>query len=177
MCGDLSVTEDSFKKKNLSTAVGDEGGFAPGSEGFQGDSGIILEAVRNAGYEPGKDIGIAIDAAASELYDGEKDGYYFPGESKMTGKEVIRDSNEMIRYYENLLDEFPVVSIEDGLQEDDWEGWKAMTERLGSRVQLVGDDLFVTNIKRLSCGIKLGTANDTDQGKSDRNPDRVSGGQ
>ena len=77
----------------------------------------------------------------------------------MTGKEVIRDSNEMIRYYENLLDEFPVVSIEDGLQEDDWEGWKAMTERLGSRVQLVGDDLFVTNIKRLSCGIKLGTAN------------------
>ena len=71
----------------------------------------------------------------------------------MTGKEVIRDSNEMIRYYENLLDEFPVVSIEDGLQEDDWEGWKAMTERLGSRVQLVGDDLFVTNIKRLSCGI------------------------
>ena len=77
----------------------------------------------------------------------------------MTGKEVIRDSNEMIRYYENLLDEFPVVSIEDGLQEDDWEGWKAMTERLGSRVQLVGDDLFVTNIKRLACGIKLGTAN------------------
>lgn len=148
-----------LKKKNLSTAVGDEGGFAPDLKDSREILKLILEAVKNAGYEPGKDIGIAIDAAASELYDGEKDGYYFPGESKMTGKEVIRDSNEMIRYYENLLDEFPVVSIEDGLQEDDWEGWKAMTERLGSRVQLVGDDLFVTNIKRLSCGIKLGTAN------------------
>ena len=148
-----------LKKKNLSTAVGDEGGFAPDLKDSREILELILEAVKNAGYEPGKDIGIAIDAAASELYDGEKDGYYFPGESKMTGKEVIRDSNEMIRYYENLLDEFPVVSIEDGLQEDDWEGWKAMTERLGSRVQLVGDDLFVTNIKRLSCGIKLGTAN------------------
>lgn len=148
-----------LKKKNLSTAVGDEGGFAPDLKDSREILELILEAVKNAGYEPGKDIGIAIDAAASELYDGEKDGYYFPGESKMTGKEVIRDSNEMIRYYENLLDEFPVVSIEDGLQEDDWEGWKAMTERLGSRVQLVGDDLFVTNIKRLACGIKLGTAN------------------
>ena len=148
-----------LKKKNLSTAVGDEGGFAPDLKDSREILELILEAVKNAGYEPGKDIGIAIDAAASELYDGEKDGYYFPGESKMTGKEVIRDSNEMIRYYENLLDEFPVVSIEDGLQEDDWEGWKAMTERIGSRVQLVGDDLFVTNIKRLSCGIKLGTAN------------------
>ena len=148
-----------LKEKGYVTSVGDEGGFAPNlktnKEGFE----LITEAVKRAGYEPGKDIGIAIDAAASELYDGEKDGYYFPGESKMTGKEVIRDSNEMIRYYENLLDEFPVVSIEDGLQEDDWEGWKAMTERIGSRVQLVGDDLFVTNIKRLSCGIKLGTAN------------------
>ena len=148
-----------LKKKNLSTAVGDEGGFAPDLKDSREILELILEAVKNAGYEPGKDIGIAIDAAASELYDGEKDGYYFPGESKMTGKEVIRDSKEMIRYYENLLDEFPVVSIEDGLQEDDWEGWKAMTERLGSRVQLVGDDLFVTNIKRLACGIKLGTAN------------------
>ena len=154
--------------------MGDEGGFAPDLKDSREILELILEAVKNAGYEPGKDIGIAIDAAASELYDGEKDGYYFPGESKMTGKEVIRDSNEMIRYYENLLDEFPVVSIEDGLQEDDWEGWKAMTERLGSRVQLVGDDLFVTNIKRLACGIKLGTANAIlDQGKSDRNPDRV----
>ena len=148
-----------LKSRGLATSVGDEGGFAPDLKDSREILELILEAVKNAGYEPGKDIGIAIDAAASELYDGEKDGYYFPGESKMTGKEVIRDSNEMIRYYENLLDEFPVVSIEDGLQEDDWEGWKAMTERIGSRVQLVGDDLFVTNIKRLSCGIKLGTAN------------------
>ena len=148
-----------LKKKNLSTAVGDEGGFAPDLKDAREVLEVILEAVKNAGYEPGKDIGIAIDAAASELYDGEKDGYYFPGESRMTGKEVIRDFNEMISYYEDLLDAFPIVSIEDGLQEDDWEGWKAMTERLGSRVQLVGDDLFVTNIKRLSCGIRLGTAN------------------
>ena len=148
-----------LKERGLATSVGDEGGFAPALKSDEEAIETILEAVKKAGYEPGKDIGIAIDAAASELYDGEKDGYYFPGESKMTGKEVIRDSNEMIRYYENLLDEFPVVSIEDGLQEDDWEGWKAMTERLGSRVQLVGDDLFVTNIKRLACGIKLGTAN------------------
>ena len=148
-----------LKDRGLATSVGDEGGFAPALKSDEEAIETILEAVKMAGYEPGKDIGIAIDAAASELYDGEKDGYYFPGESKMTGKEVIRDSKEMIRYYENLLDEFPVVSIEDGLQEDDWEGWKAMTERLGSRVQLVGDDLFVTNIKRLACGIKLGTAN------------------
>ena len=148
-----------LKERGLATSVGDEGGFAPALKSDEEAIETILEAVKKAGYEPGKDIGIAIDAAASELYDGEKDGYYFPGESKMTGKEVIRDSNEMIRYYENLLDEFPVVSIEDGLQEDDWEGWKAMTERLGSRVQLVGDDLFVTNPKRIKCGIDLNVAN------------------
>ena len=149
-----------LKANGDSTNVGNEGGYAPAKiNGTEGALDLMIEAIKKSGYEPGKDIGIAIDAAASELYDGEKDGYYFPGESKMTGKEVIRDSKEMIRYYENLLDEFPVVSIEDGLQEDDWEGWKAMTERLGSRVQLVGDDLFVTNIKRLACGIKLGTAN------------------
>ena len=148
-----------LKKKNLSTAVGDEGGFAPDLKDSREILELIIEAVKNAGYEPGKDIGIAIDAAASELYDGEKDGYYFPGESKMTGKEVIRDFNEMISYYEDLLDAFPIVSIEDGLQEDDWEGWKAMTERLGDRLQLVGDDLFVTNVKRLSCGIRLEAAN------------------
>lgn len=148
-----------LKKKKLSTAVGDEGGFAPDLKDSREVLEQIMEAVQNAGYEPGKDIGIAIDAAASELYDGEKDAYYFPGESQMTGKEVLRDSGEMICYYEKLLDEFPIVSIEDGLQEDDWEGWKAMTGQLGKRVQLVGDDLFVTNIKRLSCGIQLGTAN------------------
>ena len=148
-----------LKKKNLSTAVGDEGGFAPDLKDSREVLEQILEAVTKAGYEPGEDIGIAIDAATSELYDENKDAYYFPGESKMTGKEVLRDASEMIDYYEKLLDEFPIVSIEDGLQEDDWEGWKDMTSRIGNRVQLVGDDLFVTNIKRLSCGIRLGTAN------------------
>ena len=148
-----------LKKKNLSTAVGDEGGFAPDVADSRKVLELILEAVKHAGYEPGKDACIAIDAAASELYDGEKDGYYFPGESRMRGKEIIRDSEEMISYYEELLDEFPIVSIEDGLQEDDWEGWQKMTKQLGKKVQLVGDDLFVTNIKRLSCGIKLGAAN------------------
>ena len=148
-----------LKKKNLSTAVGDEGGFAPDLKDSKEVLEQILEAVVRAGYEPGEDIGIAIDAAASELYDENRGAYYFPGESKMTGKEILRDAGEMIHYYEKLLDEFPIVSIEDGLQENDWEGWKDMTSRIGNRVQLVGDDLFVTNIKRLSCGIKLGTAN------------------
>lgn len=148
-----------LKKDGLGTAVGDEGGFAPDLKDSREVLEQILEAVTKAGYEPGEDIGIAIDAAASELYDENKDAYYFPGESKMTGKEVLRDASEMIDYYEKLLDEFPIVSIEDGLQEDDWEGWKDMTSRIGNRVQLVGDDLFVTNIKRLSCGIRLGTAN------------------
>ena len=120
---------------------------------------MILEAVKKAGYEPGKDISIAIDAAASELYDEERGVYVFPGEGKMKGEEVLRDSGEMIEYYEKLAEKFPIVSIEDGLEEDDWEGWKQMTKRLGDKIQLVGDDLFVTNIKRLACGIKLGAAN------------------
>lgn len=148
-----------LKQKNLSTAVGDEGGFAPDLEDSRDVLLLIMEAVRRAGYEPGKDISIAIDAAASELYDEEKGAYYFPGESRMKGGDVVRDAHEMVNYYEKLLDEFPIVSIEDGLQEDDWEGWKYMTEKLGSRLQLVGDDLFVTNIKRLKCGIRLQTAN------------------
>ena len=128
-----------LKHRNLSTAVGDEGGFAPD----------LSE----------KDICIAIDAAASELYDEERGVYVFPGEGKMKGEEVLRDAGEMIDYYEKLIEKFPIVSIEDGLEEDDWEGWKQMTERLGKRIQLVGDDLFVTNIKRLACGIRLRAAN------------------
>ena len=138
---------------------GDEGGFAPDLKESRDVLELIVEAVEKAGYEPGKDISIAIDAAASELYDEERGVYYFPGESKMKGEEVLRDAKEMVEYYEKLIDEFPIVSIEDGLQEDDWEGWKMLTERLGSRIQLVGDDLFVTNIKRLRCGIKLEVAN------------------
>ena len=148
-----------LRKKHLSTAVGDEGGFAPDLADSQEVLNLIMEAVKKAGYEPEKDIAIAIDAAASELYDEEKGVYYFPGESQMKGHEVLRDAGEMIDYYEELLDKFPIVSIEDGLEEDDWEGWREMTRRLGEKVQLVGDDLFVTNIKRLKCGIRLQAAN------------------
>ena len=148
-----------LKEKNLSTAVGDEGGFAPDLEDSRDALALIIQAVERAGYEPGKQIAIAIDAAASELYEEEKGVYYFPGESKMKGKDVFRDSSEMIEYYEGLLEEFPVVSLEDGLEEDDWEGGKKLTERLGDKIQLVGDDLFVTNKKRLTCGIRLQAAN------------------
>ena len=148
-----------LKEKNLSTAVGDEGGFAPDLEDSRDALALIIQAVERAGYEPGKQIAIAIDAAASELYEEEKGVYYFPGESKMKGKDVFRDSSEMIEYYEGLLEEFPVVSLEDGLEEDDWEGWKKLTKELGNRIQLVGDDLFVTNKKRLTCGIRLQAAN------------------
>ena len=148
-----------LKEKNLSTAVGDEGGFAPDLSDSRDVLALLVQASEYAGYHPGKDVMIAIDAAASELYDKEKGVYYFPGESQMKGREILRDSAEMIQYYEGLLDEFPVISIEDGLEEDDWEGWKKMTECLGDRIQLVGDDLFVTNQKRLACGIKLGAAN------------------
>ena len=100
-----------------------------------------------------------MDAAASELYDQEKDCYYFPGESQMSGSEVQRSSREMVEYYRDLLDKFPIVSIEDGLHEDDWDGWQLMTQELGETVQLVGDDLFVTNVKRIKCGIKLNAGN------------------
>ena len=148
-----------LKEKNLSTAVGDEGGFAPDLEDSRDALALIIQAVERAGYEPGKQIAIAIDAAASELYEEEKGVYYFPGESKMKGKDVFRDSSEMIEYYEGLLEEFPVVSLEDGLEEDDWEGWKKLTAELGDKVQLVGDDLFVTNTERLSKGIELGCGN------------------
>ena len=160
MCGEIyQCLKIILKQKKLSTAVGDEGGFAPDLEDSEKVLELIMEAVKKAGYEPGKDIYIAIDAAASELYDKDRNAYVFPGESLMKGKEILRDSEQMIEYYERLLDQFPIVSIEDGLEEDDWEGWKELTKRLGARVQLVGDDLFVTNIKRLSCGIRQKAAN------------------
>lgn len=148
-----------LKEKGLSTAVGDEGGFAPDVKDSDEILALIVEAVTRAGYKPGEDIGIAIDAAASELYDEEKNVYYFPGESKMNGEEVQRDAREMVEYYKELADKYPILSIEDGLHEDDWDGWKMMTEELGDKIQLVGDDLFVTNIKRLRCGIDLHVAN------------------
>ena len=148
-----------LRENGLSTAVGDEGGFAPDLADSRDVLELIMDAVLRAGYEPGAEVVIAIDAAASELYDESRGVYYFPGESRMKGEEVFRDSGEMIDYYDSLLRDFPIVSIEDGLEEDDWEGWTEMTQRLGGRIQLVGDDLFVTNIKRLSCGIRLGAAN------------------
>ncbi len=119
----------------------------------------LMDAVKEAGYKPGEDICFAMDVAASELYQEDTGMYYFPGESKMRGEKILRDDQEMIAYYENLLEEFPIFSIEDGLAEDDWDGWKKLTERLGDKIQLVGDDLFVTNPKRLEAGIKVPAGN------------------
>lgn len=148
-----------LNRQGLSTGVGDEGGFAPDLANSKDVLRLIMEAVQTAGYKAETDIKIAIDAAASELYDKKTKMYYFPGESKMNGKKIMRNAEDMVRYYEELVDEFPIASIEDGLFEDDWDGWQLLTERLGEEVQLVGDDLFVTNTKRLAAGIKLKTAN------------------
>lgn len=147
------------EKKGLSTAVGDEGGFAPDLPDTHTVLELIMEAVKASGYTPGEDFKIALDAAASELYNEKTGMYHFPGESKLKGQEVVRDTAEMIRYYTELIENFPIISIEDGLDEEDWDGWQAMTKQLGERIQLVGDDLFVTNTKRLDAGIKLQTAN------------------
>lgn len=145
--------------RGLSTAVGDEGGFAPDLPDAEAVLSLIVEAVEAAGYAPGKDIVIALDVASSELYEEENGMYHFPGESSLKGHDVVRNTEEMIAYYEELTSRFPIISIEDGLSEDDWEGFKILTERLGDKVQLVGDDLFVTNVKRLDAGIKLQVAN------------------
>ncbi len=148
-----------LKEEGMSTAVGDEGGFAPDLGTARDVLCLIVRAAERAGYKPGEQVGIALDAAASELYEEERGIYVFPGESRIQGEKVARSTAEMIAYYKELTEEFPIVSIEDGLQEDDWEGWKELTRALGQEVQLVGDDLFVTNTKRLKCGIKLGVAN------------------
>lgn len=148
-----------LKKRGYSTGVGDEGGFAPNLEDASAVLSLISEASEKSGYHMGEDIVIALDAAASELYDAEKGRYIFPGESQMKGREVTRSSEEMITYFEELCRQFPIVSIEDGLDENDWDGWKIMTDQLGDRIQLVGDDLFVTNTKRLQRGIRLGAGN------------------
>ncbi|MCH5250673.1 MAG: phosphopyruvate hydratase [Lachnospiraceae bacterium] len=146
-------------QRGLSTGVGDEGGFAPSLSDAAEVLGLIVESIEAAGYTPGQDIKIAMDAAASELYDEKSGTYYFPGESRMTGQEVRRSAAEMVSYYENLVERFPIISIEDGLFEDDWDGWQLLTKTLGEKIQLVGDDLFVTNTKRLDAGIKLNVAN------------------
>jgi enolase len=143
-------------KKNLSdaghnTGVGDEGGFAPNLNGTTDALDFIMKSIENAGYNPGEDIMLALDSASSEFY---KDGNYV-----LAGEGKTLDAGGMVDYYVDLCNKYPILSIEDGLDEDDWEGWKALTDAIGDKVQLVGDDLFVTNPKRLSDGIDQGVAN------------------
>ena len=154
MCAEIYHTlKKILHEKHLSTAVGDEGGFAPNVKDAKEALSLIVEAVEKAGYKLKEDIVIALDVAATELYNKEFKKYVFEGE------DVIRSSEEMVAYYEKLIEEFPIISIEDPMDEEDWDGWKLMTERLGKKVQLVGDDLFVTNTKRLRKGIDMGVAN------------------
>ena len=148
-----------LEEKGLSTGVGDEGGFAPNLPDAESVLDLLVEAIEASGYVPGQDIRIAMDAASSELYNEKTGMYHFPGESKLKGEEVLRDTGEMISYYERLVENYPIISIEDGLDENDWDGWQELTKRLGEKIQLVGDDLFVTNTKRLDAGIKLHCAN------------------
>lgn len=143
-----------LKKKGYSTNVGDEGGFAPNIKSNEEAIETVLKAIETAGYEPGKDIWIAMDAATSEMYDKKTGIYKF---HKSDGREL--SSADMVDYWKKWTKKYPIVSIEDGLDEDDWKGWKELTKAIGNKVQLVGDDLFVTNVKRLSRGIKEGVAN------------------
>lgn len=152
MCSEIYHTLKSvLKAKGLSTAIGDEGGFAPNLASNEEAIKVILEAIEKAGYRPGAEVMIALDVAATEMY---KDGSYH-----LEGEGVVKTSAEMVAYYEMLVNKYPIVSIEDGLSEDDWDGWKLLTETIGGCVQLVGDDLFVTNVERLHQGIKADTAN------------------
>lgn len=148
-----------LQKDGLETAVGDEGGFAPDLKNIREVFCYLKRAVEAAGYRPGEDVVFAMDAAASELYEEKTGAYLFDGEADGTGKPLVRTTDEMIRLYEELVEEFPIVSIEDGLHEEDWEGWQKLTKRLGGKIQLVGDDLFVTNPKRIQCGIQLKAGN------------------
>ena len=141
------------------TAVGDEGGFAPNLKNAEEALDYLMRAVERAGYQPGEDVTFAMDAAASELYNDETGKYIFEGEGRLKGSPVVRSADEMIAYYKKLTEKYPLRSIEDGLDEEDWEGWTHMTRELGNRVQLVGDDLFVTNSARLQRGIQMGAAN------------------
>ena len=160
MCSEIYHTlKKVLNEGGYSTAIGDEGGFAPNLKNAEEVLETIVKAVEKSGYHPGYDIKIAIDAASSELYDEASGLYLFPGETAMNGREIRRTAGEMVDYYKRLIGKFPICSIEDGLQEDDWEGWKRLTDELGKKIQLVGDDLFVTNTKRLSRGIKEGVAN------------------
>lgn len=142
-----------LQEKGYSTNVGDEGGFAPNLGSNEEAIEFVLEAIKQAGYKPGEDVWIALDAASSEFYDRENKKYIF----ESTGEE--KTSAEMVSYWKEWSEKYPIISIEDGLDEDDWEGWKMLTEAIGDKVQLVGDDLFVTNTKRLARGIEENTAN------------------
>ncbi|MFW6365818.1 MAG: phosphopyruvate hydratase [Spirochaetota bacterium] len=145
-----------LKEMGLSTAVGDEGGYAPNLDDNEHPLKVIVEAIKKAGYEPGidKDIAIALDPASSEFYDEDKKKYIF---KKSDGREL--SSAEMVEFWADLVSKYPIISIEDGMHEDDWDGWKMLTDKLGDKVQLVGDDVFVTNTKRLKKGIEMGVAN------------------
>ena len=160
MCAEIyHILKQLLKEKGLNTAVGDEGGFAPNLSDTKEALCFLKDAVERAGYRMGADIAIALDVAASELYHAESGNYIFPGESKMLGKRVSRTAEELIDYYQELADAFPIYSIEDPLDEEDWDGWELLTTRLGREIQLVGDDLFVTNTARLRRGIERGAAN------------------
>ncbi|MBN2605606.1 MAG: phosphopyruvate hydratase [Bacilli bacterium] len=143
-----------LKGKGYNTAVGDEGGFAPNLGSNEEALQVIMTAIKNAGYEPGKDVMLAMDVASSEFYDKKKKVYVLAGEG---GKELT--SAQLVDFYADLVEKYPIISIEDGLDENDWDGWKIMTDKLGKKIQIVGDDLFVTNTDRLSRGIKEGIAN------------------
>lgn len=140
-----------LKERGLSTAIGDEGGFAPNLSSNEEAIEVIVAAIKKAGYKPGEDVAIALDIAASEIY---KNGKY-----NLAGEGVVKTSAQMVDYYAALCEKYPIVSIEDGLDEDDWKGWALLTKKLGDKIQLVGDDLFVTNSERLSRGINEGVAN------------------
>ena len=160
MCADIyQALKGLLKEKGLSTAVGDEGGFAPDLSDAKEALRFLSSAAEKAGYVMGTDIVIALDVAASELYHAETGKYVFPGESKMQGQKISRTAEELIDYYQELALEFPIRSIEDPLDEEDWDGWELLTTRLGGEIQLVGDDLFVTNKERLKRGIEKGVAN------------------
>jgi len=152
MCAEVYHTlKGVLKGLGLNTAIGDEGGFAPNLSSNEQALEVIVEAITKAGYKPGVDFGLALDVAATEIY---KDGKY-----DLAGEGVIKTSAEMVEFYAQLVEKYPILSIEDGMSEDDWAGWALMTEKLGNKIQIVGDDLFVTNTERLERGIKAGTAN------------------
>lgn len=153
MCAEIFHSlKEVLKSRGYNTSVGDEGGFAPNLTSNEEALQVIVEAINKAKYKPGEDVFIALDVAATEMY--KEDGKYH-----LEGEGVVKSSDEMITFYEEMVSRYPIISIEDGLAEEDWNGWKHMTERLGKKIQIVGDDLFVTNTERLKKGLEMGVAN------------------